>query len=622
ELKVTSITLSPRKKKIFWVITFLFPILLFLILELSLRVLNYGGNLDLFIDGPVGYEEYKRCNPNVARRYFSSEESVPTPPLQLFLKNKPQNGKRIFVLGGSSAAGFPYSNNLSFPKLLESRLALAYPKNNIEVINVAMAAINSYSLLDMVDEVLEESPDAVLIYAGHNEFYGALGVGSVQSLGSWRGLIRTYLKLHKVKSFLMIKDFIIWIKTQIGETLIDTKEGNQSSTLMARIVSEQTIPLDSDLYSKGKEQYLENMELILGKIKEKNIPVLIGELVSNIKDQKPFVSVKDEAEQSAESFFKSAKIAEEENDFISAKENYLKAKDFDALRFRSTEEFNEILHSLSDTYDVPIVPLLKYFTNASQNGIYGNNLFLEHLHPNKEGYNLISKAFFEALQINNTIKFDSVSSEKINFDKIPGYTDLDSVYASLVIKHLKGGWPFKSKNTANMFFQNFKPQNKLEEISFKIMIEKNYNLESGHMELGEYFESIRNPEAAYSEYSALIHSIPYEILFYEKAAKVLLEQKKYEMAVQLLLKANNFKKSDFAYKWLGQIALMNKNFNVAIKYLLEANHNDDQVLFNLSRSFYYINKKAEGDKYFTMLTQNHPKSKYTSYLLKLRALQK
>ncbi|MCB0753363.1 MAG: SGNH/GDSL hydrolase family protein, partial [Ignavibacteriae bacterium] len=399
--------------------------------------------------------------PNVARRYFSSEESVPTPPLQLFLKNKPQNGKRIFVLGGSSAAGFPYSNNLSFPKLLESRLALAYPKNNIEVINVAMAAINSYSLLDMVDEVLEESPDAVLIYAGHNEFYGALGVGSVQSLGSWRGLIRTYLKLHKVKSFLMIKDFIIWIKTQIGETLIDTKEGNQSSTLMARIVSEQTIPLDSDLYSKGKEQYLENMELILGKIKEKNIPVLIGELVSNIKDQKPFVSVKDEAGQSAESFFKSAKIAEEENDFISAKENYLKAKDFDALRFRSTEEFNEILHSLSDTYDVPIVPLLKYFTNASQNGIYGNNLFLEHLHPNKEGYNLISKAFFEALQINNTIKFDSVSSEKINFDKIPGYTDLDSVYASLVIKHLKGGWPFKSKNTVNMFFQTFKPKNKL-----------------------------------------------------------------------------------------------------------------------------------------------------------------
>jgi len=37
-----------------------------------------------------------------------------------------------------------------------------------------MAAINSYALLDMVDEVIQQSPDAVLIYTGHNEYYGAL----------------------------------------------------------------------------------------------------------------------------------------------------------------------------------------------------------------------------------------------------------------------------------------------------------------------------------------------------------------------------------------------------------------------------------------------------------------
>ena len=28
-----------------------------------------------------------------------------------------------------------------------------------------------------------QEPDAVLIYAGHNEYYGALGVGSTESLG-------------------------------------------------------------------------------------------------------------------------------------------------------------------------------------------------------------------------------------------------------------------------------------------------------------------------------------------------------------------------------------------------------------------------------------------------------
>ena len=622
KVKQTNISLSPAKKKLFWGITLALPILLLLLLEISLRVIDYGGNLDLFIDGPVGYEEYIRCNPNVARRYFSSEESVPTPPLQLFLKTKPQNGKRIFVLGGSSAAGFPYSNNLSFPKLLESRLDSVYPQNNIEVINIAMAAINSYSLLDMIDEVLEESPDVILIYAGHNEYYGALGVGSVQSLGNWRWLIRTYLSLHKVKTFQMLKDFIIWTKTQFNGLGNDGGKVNESNTLMARIVKEQTIPLESDLYKKGKDQYSENLDKILSKIKEKNIPVLVGELVSNIRDHKPFVSVKDEIGQNANSFYNSAKIAENRGNFEEAKKNYLLAKDYDALRFRSSEDFNEILHKISKTYGAKIVPLSNYFSDASENGIMGNSLFLEHLHPTKEGYNLIAKAFFESILSNNLFSHNPELTKNVNFDYIPGFTELDSVYASLVIKHLKGGWPFKSKNTVNSFFQTFRPKNKLEEISFKIMKEKNYNLESGHMELGEYYESKGNLDAAYSEYLALIHSISHERLFYEKAVRVLLKQKKYNLASKLLLESIKVNKSDFALKWLGQIALMNKKYNEAIKYLLEANHNDDQVLFNLSRSYYHEKNKSDGDKIFMKLTQNHPKSKYTSYLIKLRAQQK
>ena len=65
-------SLSPAKKRIFWIITFSLPVLFFLILETSLHIFNYGGNLDLFIDGPAGYENYLRCNPNVARRYFET----------------------------------------------------------------------------------------------------------------------------------------------------------------------------------------------------------------------------------------------------------------------------------------------------------------------------------------------------------------------------------------------------------------------------------------------------------------------------------------------------------------------------------------------------------------------
>ena len=105
-----------------------------------------------------------------------------------------------------------------------------------------MAAINSYSLLDFTDEILEQSPDALLIYAGHNEYYGALGVGSEQSLGNSRWLIRTYLKLRTIKTFLLVRDFIGWIKIRFSNLFYGGSKIDPSATLMERIVSDQTIP--------------------------------------------------------------------------------------------------------------------------------------------------------------------------------------------------------------------------------------------------------------------------------------------------------------------------------------------------------------------------------------------
>ena len=610
-----SASLSPAKKKIFWGITIVIPFLVFLLLEITLQIFNYGGNLSLFIDGPAGYEEYQQCNQNVARRYFSSEKNVPTPPIQLFRKTKKENGLRYFVLGGSSAAGFPYGNNLSFPKILENKIKLSNPDKDVEVINVAMSAINSYSLLDMVDEVLDESPDGILVYAGHNEFYGALGVGSVQSLGNWRGLIRTYLKLHSVKTFLLLKDLLSRLQTSISGLTSDNESVGGSSTLMARVVKEQTIPLGGDLYNQGTEQFIENMSLIIKKVKNANIPIMFSELVSNLKDHKPFVSIDDEKNKSANHFYLKAKLAEKNQNYQLAKENYTKAKDLDALRFRSSEEFNTVLTNLCKENKIPVVPLISYFENNSKNGIMGNNLFLEHLHPNKDGYKIIAEAFYESLEAYGILGSNVQLSDSVH---ICTFTKLDSTYGALVIKQLKSGWPFKSEKTVNRFLQEYKAKNKIEEMALKVMVTEDFNLEAGHMELGDYYRDKKEFSKAVKEYTALISSIPHEISFYEKAAKAYVAQKNYSVASDLLVRSNQIKSSDFANKWIGQIALRDKKYQKAIEYLLLANHNDDQVLFNLSRSYYYQNNKKDGDKYFTQMAQNFPKSKYTSALNRLR----
>jgi hypothetical protein len=357
--------ISAGKKRVFISIAILLPVLFLLFLEAGLRVFNYGGDLSLFIDGPAGYEAYLRCNPNVARRYFYLQSNIPTPPKQLFLKNKPSAGYRIFVLGESSAAGFPYGNNASFPGILQRGISNAFPEKQIEVINVAMAAINSYALVDLVDDIFKQSPDALVIYTGHNEYYGALGVGSVQSLGNSPWLIRIYLRLQSLKTFLMLRDFIGWIKIQISKIFYKGSEIDPTATLMESIVAEQVIPSGSAMYEAGKNQFKENMEIILRKAAERKVGVVLSELISNVRDQEPFISIEDKNRESAKSFFQLARKLELNGEFEKARVNYIKAKDSDALRFRAPEEFNVILKELSLKYSVPIVPMLSFFEKES-----------------------------------------------------------------------------------------------------------------------------------------------------------------------------------------------------------------------------------------------------------------
>jgi tetratricopeptide (TPR) repeat protein len=387
---------------------------------------------------------------------------------------------------------------------------------------------------------------------------------------------------------------------------------------MERIVGEQTIPLNSSLYKNGKEQFRENIAAIIRKAKANNVDVVLSELVSNLRDQEPFISVADEKGESAAKFFESARTYEERGDFVKAREFYIKAKDHDALRFRAPEEFNVIIKELSQEYSVPLVPMISYFESEAPAGLTGSSLMLEHLHPNKEGYFLIAKAFYETLRQNKLIS-NSWRGDYISGEKNEGITELDSVYAALVVRHLKGSWPFQPKGLPNRFAQTFKAQNFLEDFAFKILPDDNYNLEAAHMELGKYYENRGEFAKAFNEYYALITSIPHEVDFYRKAVAVLLENKDYDKALPLLEKSLKYKKNDFAYKWIGQIALMKDDYKKAVLYLQKADLNEAQVVFNLSRACYLNKQWNKGEEYFIRLQNLDPKSRYLSYLSGLRS---
>src|SRR6478672_11336249 len=165
--------------------TVLFPFLLLAVLELSLRLAHYGRYTSLFEPAAVLAGRYLQAGHEVAARFFPNEQFPPSPPNDVFLAQKPARSFRLFPLGESSTAGFPYPPNAMFSREVADALRDVLPTDTVEVVNLGIAATNTYAIVDFVGEILDQHPDAVMIYAGHNEYYGALGVGSTESRGSF-----------------------------------------------------------------------------------------------------------------------------------------------------------------------------------------------------------------------------------------------------------------------------------------------------------------------------------------------------------------------------------------------------------------------------------------------------
>lgn len=594
----TTSQISSGKRILFSFFLILIAITLLLLVEGILRLVNYEGDLRLFVSAPEELSDYYRCNPDIGKRYFYKQFTVPDTPKDLFLKKKPENGYRIFVLGGSTTAGFPYGNNLMFSRILWRKLQNEFPEKRIEVVNTAMAAVNSYTLLDFIDEILKYEPDLILIYAGHNEFYGALGVASFESIGRSRWFIKTYLKIEHLRLFRLLRNLISGVTAKFKQNITEQPK-DLTATLMERIVSEQTIPFGSELYKQGKEQFRNNIEEILHIANKAKVPVVVSELVSNVGDQPPFRSVQSDTFPEAQKVYERAQKLEAGGDYDKARQLYFRAKDLDALRFRATEEFNKIIYKSASEYKATVVPMKRFFEKKSSHGIIGNELMLEHLHPNVDGNFLMAEGFYQTLRKEGYIspKWDSNGIQKAAAvcKSDWGMTSLDTVYGNLSIRWLKGGWPFQPKEFQNTSLQTYTLKNKIDSVALEVLTDKKKGIEVGHLKMADYYQSRREYQKAYQEYRTLIYTIPHEVMFYEEASKMLLKLNKEKQAISILEESLRFKENDFAIKWLAKLYLQQGNIDKSLNYCAKAESalTKDKEFLNTLAHVYIASGKLE-----------------------------
>ncbi len=577
------------KKIVFLTVALLIPVLFFFVLEGSLRLFNYRGDTRLFLFPEEYFEgDYGFANKNFNARYFFNVQNLPGFSNDAFLRQKPDTSFRVFAMGGSTTAGYPYGFNATFSRVTEDALRDVLPGRHVEIINLGASAVNSYALYDQIPEIMEHEPDAIFIYTGHNEFYGALGVGSSEQFGAFPGFVRTYLKLQRLKTFMLLRDGIATASRWIATGLMGQQHPAGNGTLMQRMVRDQTITLDSPAFGYGKNQFQSNLDIILSSFRKEGIPVFISSISSNIREQEPFVSIETPEHPPANQIYEEAATYYREGEYERAYELFAYAKDLDGLKFRAPEVFNEIIREKASKHNAYYVPAYEIMRGHSENRIIGLDLMLEHLHPNKTGYFLIGRTFYDTVAESGILDDDADYSLLRNWDEYHQgmlVTELDDRIAGHRVRLLTAGWPFTTSQPPDGYPGRYQPENRIDRLAFEV-VHTNKRWDQAKLDLAEYFIENGYLEQALAEYKSLIRDQPYNHSPHVFAGRLLLQlMNDFERSRPHFENAWRINPSNFAARMLGSIEVNDGNFERGISLLeeaLEFNPNDVQAMFNLS----------------------------------------
>lgn len=581
--------------------TFLVPVVFFVSLEVMLRLVHYGPDLSLFTTETIRGRTYHIMNPGVKNRYFYSVQFNPSTGPDYFFVPKPAGTYRIFCLGGSTTVGYPYWYNASFSTFVRDRLRATFPGKPVEVINVGMTATNSFTALDMARDLMGYEPDLLLVYDGHNEFYGALGVASHESFRAPRWLTNLYLRAIHLRTILLLRQ---GIASAAG--LFSTVQQTQPlGTMMEKLARGQFIPYGSATYRDGLETFRGNLEDLRDLCRSHGVPLILATQVSNLRDQPPFVSGEmpqperrmalneminwglthymegnpDSALTTfrtalsfdslrAETHYHVARCLDRMGDHHGAETEYIAARDYDQLRFRTSSDFNGIILSMEDGGGTFAVDMEQEFRASAPDSLIGKTLLFEHLHPRAYGYFLMGRAYARTMREHALCASaaeweaaDTVDETRL-WNSRP-VTTLDERTAIRRTEILISGWPFASQ------FPIVDAVNKNDTLG--LITEKLTKGQIGwldaHDEAAKFYLSRGQPDNAEGEYRAVLNQVPQlSVQAYLRLAKTLFDQHKTEEMGKVLRASMEIEPTILACRALGDIALNSRKAPEAIPF--------------------------------------------------------
>ncbi len=461
-----AMALSRKKAILFSIVPTFFFLLLLILVEIGLRIFAPSLSSPLFFPAP---EIGVRVNRGYLSKFFpASAPLIPELKPTALRSPKPPGSFRVLCLGESSMFGVPYEMTANIPAIFRKQLWHAMPGREVDVVNLAASAINTNVIKELAKESLPLEPDLVLIYTGHNEFYGPDGVGAsflerhFPFLTGWKYQLRDLRLVRLVQNALH------------SMALKNAGELN----LMKQVSQEAWVDLDSDDARRIFSLFEGNLREILSMYRERHIPVIVSDVTSNLMFA-PFASalpgqlddvraaMNSGQTQEAQSLVERLALSNPSNaavwywqgqvalamgDNEAAHAALSRARDLDMLKFRAPEQVNEVTRRVCREMNVPCVSADTLFASLSPKGIPGFDLFWEHLHPKVRGYYEIAEMFFrEALR--RGLVPDAALPRPLPFN-----TDtlaicwLDQAYGDLSIRALTSRWPFENVKVQPVVF--------------------------------------------------------------------------------------------------------------------------------------------------------------------------
>jgi len=393
------------------------PLLMFVGLELGLRIGGFGYSTTFLLPDEIAGKKVWVSNPRFGWRFFGAQQA--RAPLSFSIpKSKAPESVRIFVFGESAAFGDPQPD-FGLPRMLQALLSERFPATRFEVINAAMTAINSHSVLPIARACAKADGDIWVVYMGNNEVVGPFGAGTV--FGSQTPPLAT------IRATLALR------QTRTGQLLdavarrLDPSPADKSEWGGMLMFKEHEVAWGDARLGKMYEHFERNLRDIIAAGRSAGVGLVVSTVAVNLKDCAPFASVSlsnlsQEQQTRWQGLWQRGLQARRTGNFSQALELFreadgtqggvaeldfqrghcelaltntdnarahlAKARDLDTLRFRCDSRLNEITRRVAGGREKDRVLLADAemeLARQSPDGTAGAEFFYEHVHLRSRG---------------------------------------------------------------------------------------------------------------------------------------------------------------------------------------------------------------------------------------------